>query len=229
MDTPDSKAPLERITMKSILGILLEQFHLERGIGYTVKQFILAPRAAIEEYLYRDRSRMIKPFRFALLMAAIATFLSFQFLPISDEMTEEFRNSDGYAQLPAYIQSFAIGLIVAFNKYFNLFFLSAIPLLTIGTYWVFRQFNFAEHLVINSYIFSIKTIVYCLLIPFIVKFPIASVIQSALYLGYNLYAFLSIFKLPLGKGILKSLLVWGIYQVATAIVILIALLFSLLF
>jgi hypothetical protein len=213
-----SDAP-SRITMRSIFNILLEQFHLEKGIGYTIKRWVLSPRQAAEEYLLEDRKRMIKPFRFVLLTVAIATFLSFQFMPIGEDLVAEMKADPNWAQIPDFLKPFIEQSSIITKKYFNLLFLSSIPFVSLASYWIFKeiQYNYAEHLVINSYLFSIQTIVYIFTIPFMTDHAWIAVSQALIIAGYTLYAYIKIFKQPFFAGLGKSILVWLLSQVMAAI------------
>lgn len=207
----------DRITMKGIFAILLEQFHLERGIGYTIKRLLTRPRAAIEEYLYEDRKRMIQPFRFVLLTAAIATFISYYFLPLGDELLKELQQDPEWERIPAFLKPTIEYTAIITNKYFNLLFMSSIPFVSLASYWVFNKanFNFAEHLVLNCYLFCIQTIFYIFTIPFMQGHAWVAYLQAILVAGYTLFAYLLIFRQKFWMGLWKVLLVWLIAQALT--------------
>lgn len=216
------KKPIERITLKTIQTTLLEQFHLEKGIGYTIKQLLFQPRAAIQEYLYEDRLRMIKPSRFVLLTVAIATFISYQFLPLGDELLKELHNDPQYDQIPELFRPGIDQLAIWMKKYFNLVFMSSLPLTSLASFWVFKEanYNYAEHLVLNSYLFCIQTILYILSTPFITNFEWIAYLQAILTIFYFFYFFTQVFQLSFWNGIGKSVLVGIISQVLLAIILL---------
>lgn len=63
----------ERITLKKLWADILEQLNLERGLGYTIKQFGLRPGRASREYLYCTTGGL---FRFRLQADLQAYFLA---------------------------------------------------------------------------------------------------------------------------------------------------------
>ena len=214
---------LERITLKSFYSTLLEQFHLEKGIGFTIKQFMLHPQKAIDEYFYIDRKRMIRPSRFLLLTVAIATFLSYQFFPLGDKMAEEFAQNPDYQKIPEQYLP-AISYITALvNKYFNLVFMSSLPFVSVGTLLLFpmKGYNFAEHLILNIYLFCIQTIIFIITIPFLESFVTAAYIQIVVITTYTLYFYNKVFGLSWFQSIWRTTLVWIISQFGVSIIILI--------
>lgn len=211
----------ERITLKKIWSDLLEQFNLERGLGYTVKQFLLHPRRGTEEYLYGNRSMYTKPISFLLLTTAVTTFLMVQFvinqnLQLQD--SGDLIKPEDMEKIPRLIQP-GIKLLLQFTKkYFNLFYLSNLPTIVIGSYLVFRNkcnYNLAEILVINIFIFSIQSILYLFNIPFLINEHLVafSAIPIVLMVGHFIFAYQQIFQLTIWKALLYSLLIYLIAQI----------------
>lgn len=67
---------LKRITFKSLMGFVLSILNFEKGILFSIKELILRPRIVIEEYLKKDRKKLVNPIRFLVFSTALATFLS---------------------------------------------------------------------------------------------------------------------------------------------------------
>ena len=55
---------LKRITFASLMGFILSILNFEKGILFSIKELILRPRIVIEEYLKRDRKKLVNPIRF---------------------------------------------------------------------------------------------------------------------------------------------------------------------
>jgi hypothetical protein len=221
---PD-KTKIARISWKSLTEHFLEQLNLERGLGYTVKQLLARPRAAVEEYLFEDRHRMVKPLGFLLLVVAIAAYLSSFLLNFERELGPLLAQDPFFQSLPEDIRKLFIRFFNLSQQYFNLFLMSNIPATTLATYLIFRdkQLNFPEHLVINVYIFSIQTLLILPLIPFMVKVPVLPFMVLILNIGYFYYALTKIFDQAWKAGALKTLVVYMLTQFIQSIVIIVVL------
>ena len=225
----------ERISLRHIVQVILTQFNLERGLGYTVKMLVRRPRAAMQEYLFENRRRMVAPMPLLLLTVGIATFLSYQFLDLETELNLRPDQEAGWEKVPASLRT-ALQFLLSFSRqYFNLFLISALPFLALASFSVFHRqgLYFAEHLVINTYVYSIQTL---LVIPLILLFSwvpsqeilIGGVI-GALSIGYLLYSFIRIFEQNWRLGIVKTLLTYILAQVLYGLGIVVVLLIIALF
>ncbi len=70
----------ERITFKSLFLFVLSVLNFEKGILFTIKELIVRPKAVIEEYLKKDRKKLVNPIRFLVFSTAFATFLTIYFV-----------------------------------------------------------------------------------------------------------------------------------------------------
>lgn len=218
MKVPDHPAQ-ERISLRHIAEVILSQFNLERGLGYTVKMLVRSPRAAMQEYLFENRRRMVAPLPLLLLTVGIATFLSYQFLDLETELKLLPDQEAGWKKIPAGMRT-ALSFLLAFSRqYFNLFLISALPFLALASFLVFKeqQLYFAEHLVINIYIYSIQTMLVIPLILLITSLPGRETAIGAVFgllsLLYLVYAFSVIFEQSWRLGIVKTLLFYLLAQI----------------
>ncbi len=189
--------PPERITIRHLLNELLLLANLEKGLGYTIRQLLLRPRAAVREFLYEDRQRMMKPFPMLVLMVTVATFLSLRLLPLGEPLWQDFKEDGGAGLLSPTVQEGLHLLTVAMQKYFNIIFVLSLPGQAIGSYLLFRKsgYNFAEHLVINTYLFCLQTLLYLLILPLLLwKEAVAGPLLILSMTGYWLYALKRIFQ-----------------------------------
>lgn len=211
-DTP------ERITLKKLWTDILEQLNLERGLGYTIKQFLLRPGKASREYLYENREIYTKPFSFLLLTTAVTTFLMVQFVISQSPGGTNFNlDPDELEKIPELIRPGIAMLIKFTKKYFNLFYLSNLPGVAVASYIILRKkcdYNLAELIVINTFIFSIQSILYLLNIPFFAseKATALASIPTLLLAGYFVFAFKQVFQLSFWQAVWYSLLVYVIAQ-----------------
>lgn len=224
----------ERITLKKLWLELLEQLNLERGLGYTVKQFLLHPGQAVQQYLYKDRQVFTKPFSFLLLTTAVTTFLMLKFV-IAGQNNFELAGSAEWDKIPDLLKPGVELVTIGIQKYFNLVYLISLPLVALSSYWVFRKkydFNLAEYLVISTYIFSIQSILYLINIPFFAlkSTSVLAVIPSLLLILYFVLAYKQIFELKFWWAVLYSLMIYTIVQgmnlVLFALVVLVGMLFA---
>lgn len=163
---PPERPSIDRITLRSILGRVLEELHLARGFGYTVRLLIVRPREAVSEYLFKDRSRLVRPTTLLLLTVGVATFLSLEFLIGEDSLTE----LEGLEDLPPRVSATLTLMFQGAIGFFNLTYMSTLIPMAAATYFVFRRwgFNFAEHIVLNAYLFGIQTLGFILVLPLLV-------------------------------------------------------------
>ncbi len=222
---PPKTSPLPRISFRNILENILEQLNLERGIGYTIKKLIIDPYGAVREFLFYDRRRMMKPIPLMLLTVAIATFATLQWLPESSDLSGAIAEDPNLRILPPKLRELTLVLSEFTRQYFNIAFMSSLPFTSLATFIVFREqgLNFAEHLVINIYLFSIQNLIVILLLP-----PIAiwRLDWLALFMGiaimaYFVYSYTRVFEQKWLRGFFNTLLVFLIYQFFYGLTILI--------
>ncbi|NUO01712.1 MAG: DUF3667 domain-containing protein [Saprospiraceae bacterium] len=235
METPPSPP---RITMRSIFEGILDIFNLEHGLIYTSIALTLKPGIAIRTYLYEDRTRLVKPFRFLLLTIALATFATIQYFKYSlageeisagffdglQQGTESAAANPGASQLRT--EALAKQITDITKNYINLFLLAGVPIVSLATSWVFRRkMNYAEHLVLNSYITGYMTMGYLVLMPllFFLNFVTFTQLYSLFLLIYSSWAYSQAFREKIGVGIAKSLLATLIYLVLYYVVIIVLL------
>lgn len=208
MKVPD-QTTVNRITLRGIGAEILAQFNLEKGLGYTIRELLVAPDRLIATYLFEDRSRIMRPLPLLLLVVTVTTLTTLWHFPMETEINDSIRNSD----LPSTIIP-AIEQFVYFSRqYYNLLLMSSLPAIAFGSFLLFGalKLHYAEHLVINTYIFSIQTILTLPFVPFVTLAPWLGVVMAGLSAGYFLYAYREIFQRKWGEIILKTV---GIFLIA---------------
>jgi len=208
--------------MRSIFEGILDTFNLERGLIYTSIALTIKPGTAIRTYLYEDRTKLVKPFRFLVLTIAVATFATLQYFKHSS-VGEAFAlgfseglGKEAGGDMELRVAAFAKQWSDIAQNYFNLFLLAGVPVVALATRWVFRRkMNYAEHLVVNSYITGYMTLVYLLMMPllFFMNFVALSKLYMVFLLVYSAWSYTRIFGEKLWAGIGKSLLAMFIYIV----------------
>ena len=95
-----------------------------------------------------------------------------------------------------------------FKQYFNLFIILAIPFMALASFWFFKKsgFNYAEHIVFNSYVLSYQNLLYLLLAPLIYLVSMQfNWLYFALSYCFFAYACTRFFETKPGAGIAKSI------------------------
>ena len=212
MERPEKE--LERFTLQKIIKDILYVLNLEQGMGYTLKRLFVEPGAAINEYLFEDRTRLTRPFQLVVLLVAIATFLTLLVLPELDELQEELRQTPGWENFSPAVQESMEWFTKNMKQYFNVFFLASIPFISLATFLIFRKpkFYFAEHLIINTYLSCPQTLFFILYTPFLKASNFFAIFQIVPVVLYTLYAYRQVFKESLGNVIWKSAFCFLLYQ-----------------
>lgn len=167
----------ERVSMKMIWQSLLQEFNLEKGILHTIVDLALRPGQAIKEYLYEDRSKLVPPFRFLLIFVTLATIITLSFLTQEDLINTFEQGVEASGGTPnldeldsekkEFIDIYINNVAIANLKFFNIYLMLSVPLAALATLMVYgrKTYNFAEHLVVNAYVYGNTTVFYILLSP----------------------------------------------------------------
>jgi len=218
MTTDGKKTPPPRITLQHIFTQVLESFNFEHGLLYTIKALALHPGTAIRNYLFSDRQRLAKPFGFLLLTTAIFVFITFQFIDQTTTSLQIPLEHPFIQQMEQTLENLSNTIL----EYINAVMVLTIPITSLATYWIFSKpkFYYAEHLVINGYIYGFSNLLMLALLPLI------SINESLSTLGFitNIYAgyvYIKVFEERLGFGILKTIAALLLSQFLTLIILLI--------
>ncbi|MEL7123507.1 MAG: hypothetical protein AAFO07_28940, partial [Bacteroidota bacterium] len=146
----------------------------------------------------------------------ISAIITIQFLMTTDMMSDMMQSQmDDLASMEEgpfkeYFEYFFHNNMAINSKYFNILLLFSVPLSAAATTIVYklRRYNYAEHLVINGYIYATSTAIYILAIPFtfFADLQNLALIISLMALPYSMFAFYQVFDDKKWKGIWKSFL-----------------------
>lgn len=211
-----SQSP-ERITMRTIWHGVLDIFNLERGLIQTTLTLTRRPGQAIRAYLLEDRERLMPPFRYLIFMVALGTFVTVQYFNSNPSWMNDFNSefkqgyksaAEGASKNDLVLKNYMEKTTYLFNNYFNLFILITIPVAALVTMWFFRRrFNYAEHLVVNSYITGYLTVVYVVLSPilFFSDFAVLSGIYTLITFVYSVLVYKQVYQSPGVRGVFASI------------------------
>jgi hypothetical protein len=76
---------LKRIDYQFIKNEILGALNFERGIFYTIRELMLRPGKSVKEFLHHDRTKLVKPVFFLMVMSFTYAFIE-NFLPFKEEM-----------------------------------------------------------------------------------------------------------------------------------------------
>jgi hypothetical protein len=141
-------AATRRITTREILtDTLFSVVKVNRGFLFTAKELSLRPGAAIRRYLAGQRVAYYAPHKYLFFIGAVTSFLTSRYHSFSSEYTSvDAFGGDTHSFLRAF---FAYA-----DTYATLINIVTIPVFALFSFLLFRRsgYNYAEHLVLNTYI-----------------------------------------------------------------------------
>lgn len=191
-----------RLTIKLLINDVMSTiFNLERGVIFTMLTMIKSPADVINAFVNGNRYRYMNPFRLMILAATLAV--------ISESITGTI-DTVGHLQIQGSNDESTKVIGDFLKNNINLIVLATVPLLSIGSFIVFRKpkWNFAEHLSINAYAYSVAAIVGSLysflLIPFDGETRILLEGVSQIFTFFVAYVYIKTW----GYGTLKGILLF---------------------
>lgn len=186
------KRTVKRITVKQSLADFLDAFNVERGLIYTVKLLFKKPGSLIRFYLTEGRFKIVNAFRLLIISTALSLIL----LSFTDSFQLFYDVNGNSEERTAEMEQFMNRL---FTDWFNLILWLSIPVYALSSFLIFKKyerFNYAEHMVIHSFIISISNILVIVFLPFgyFIGYEIAFAIAFLAGLVYYFYLFWDLFK-----------------------------------
>ena len=186
------KRTVKRITVRQSVEDFLDAFNVERGLVFTVKMLFRNPGMLIRYYLSEGRFKVVNAFRLLI----ISTALSLVMMNLTDSFELLF-NVTG--NTPEETDKMSELILYLFTDWYNLLVWISIPVFALFSYRLFRRyekFNYAEHLVIQSFIISAANIIVVAIVPigFIITHKIAFLISFVLGLLFFFYLFYSLYR-----------------------------------
>ena len=186
------KRTVKRITVKQSLTDFLDAFNVERGLVYTLKLLFRRPGSLIRYYLTDGRYKIVNAFRLLI----ISTALSLVLLSFTDSFQLFYNVKGNSSQETAEMEQFMNAL---FTDWYNLMLWLSIPAYAFSSFLLlrkFERFNYAEHLVIQSFMVSVSNILIIVFLPFgfLIGFEIAFAIAFLVGVIYYFYMFWDLFK-----------------------------------
>ena len=230
-----AKIVVDRITFKALLlDVFINVFGFDSRFFTTLRTVARQPHVVINDVLSGVRKRYMNPFAFLAVGAAISllvfNYFDEEFRLVNSEVNweqiqenkrlanmdissmegltqKEIKRLETQKQGAQFQLKFLDGYMNFMLQYYNIFsfvFLLIYAALSKWTYW--KPHNFGEHIVINAYIFGFT--IYLSLILFFLAITIHPSIYTYsvfIYIVFYMFAFGKLYKLSIGKNILKLL------------------------
>lgn len=170
----------QRLTLKESINWALNSiFNLDRGFLYTSLAVLRKPGTVIKDMLNGITIRYSHPFRFIFIWASLAAIFGVAAGTYSDTsiaVNEAMGVNEEQLKNTKKIQE-------TIGSYMSFIIMAMIPFYSLGSYWLFKskRFNYAEHLVINSYAFGSSTM---LGIPFMIAYLFFPQLSFLNYSGF---------------------------------------------
>ena len=183
---------VKRITVKQSFTDFLDAFNVERGLIYTVKLLFAKPGNLIRFYLTEGRYKIVNAFRLLIISTALSLIL----LSFTDSF-QLFYSVNGDSNVEtAEMQQFMNTL---FTDWYNLIIWLSIPAYAFCSFLLlkkYERFNYAEHMVIQSFFISVSNISVIIFLPFgyLIGFEIAFAISFLVAFAFFFYMFWDLFK-----------------------------------
>lgn len=146
---------IRRLSLKRTFQSMLDAFNLDRGVIFTLRRLFIDPGNAIVAFLGTGRYHYIPPFRILIVTTAIVLYL-ISFSESAADFERGFAEGGSGSETSLQVQE----VLNRLSNYTNLILWTFIPFFALLTYVVNykRRFNFAEHLVFHTYLFSLANI-----------------------------------------------------------------------
>jgi len=137
-----------RLKLKDVFANSLDLlFNVDKGIIFTTKELTIRPGTVVSEYLDGKRIKYFSPFKFLIVFVAINTFLS---LKITEYGTK--------ARIIDISETNSNTLTLLLNDYWDLLSLLMVPIYATLSTLLFKEYNYTEHLVLNSYVIGYQNL-----------------------------------------------------------------------
>lgn len=198
------KAGDAKYTLKGMLyDLFFSTFHIEKkGLPFTIRELTLRPGQAIQRVINGQRMYLYPAFKYLVLMGAIVIIFSLRYNFFHNEITQVSENKT----LPMWLQ-----LDMEHEVFFEDFFkfaedeatllnIMAVPVFALFSWLLLsgKRYNFAENLILNTFITAQQLLLLLLLVPFFEFLPQYRQVMIAIYTAaimvYNGWVFIQFFS-----------------------------------
>lgn len=209
----------ERNTLKHFFELIFDFFNIERGLSYTIKLLFTNPGQLINEYLTGRTKDFYNPLKYLFIIVGLSTIFVI-WSDIFDTNLENTKKLLGSGNEENNFQSLVDSYV---KEYLNLITILILPFYSLISKWIFKKHKqyYAEHLIINSYLFAQYTLMQTIIlfivyfIPGLIKF--LDLFGLAVFVSYYTYALRSIYKIKFLKSFVASI---GIFVISALLFLL---------
>ncbi len=142
------KSEVQKITFRSILNDAFSTVtNMDKGLLFNVKSLLLNPEEIVNDYILGKRKHIFNPISF--LIITISIYLIVDSLIVVPGQKQEIDSQ-------IYSVGYEAGKFIKNN--FKYFWILSIIWLSFSTRIIFRQYNYAEHLAVNSFVIGQATL-----------------------------------------------------------------------
>ena len=193
-NTCGQKATDLKYTLKGMLyDVFFSTFHIEKkGLPFTIRELTLNPGTAVKKVLSGQRLYLYPAFKYLVLMGALVIIFSLRYNFFHNEITQVSEHNT----LPTWLD-LNMDHEVFFENFFKfaedeatLLNIMAVPVFALFSWLLLShgRYNFAENLILNTFITAQQLFFLILLVPFFEFIPqYRQVIIGAYTLGIMIY------------------------------------------
>lgn len=199
-----------RITTREILtDAIFSVVKVNRGFLFTARELTLRPGKAIRQFLAGQRVTYYAPHKYLFFIGAVTSFLTSRYHSFSQE----------YGAVNAFggdTHSFFKAFFAYADAYATLINIVTIPVFALFSWLLFRRsgYNYAEHLVLNTYITSQQLLLFIgwLLITRVIPSPDEGLVglYVAITLLYNLWVYVQFCGAHTRGSLLRAVAAMGL-------------------
>jgi hypothetical protein len=193
-----------RLEVKELLtDTFFSVVNVNQGFVFTVKSLLVRPGKAIREYIQGHRIVYYPPYKYLLLIGAVAAFFSTRYNFFSAQPASGILGKDADALLNSFW--------LYADTYTTLINIVTIPVFALFS-WLFRSksYNYAENIVLNTYITSQQLLLFVCLVPLFEIYAMSPDYLLNFYIVvtmvYNVWVYMQFFELRRWTGMLCATL-----------------------
>lgn len=221
-----AKVITERLTIKNILhNVSVQFFNYDNKILKTFIHLFTKPEVVIVGYIDGVRKRYINLLQYLAISLTITGLQFFILNTFFDNPFDFNANSFGIGSNvpnPKSVNSYMGTISEMMNNYYSLIYIFSIPFSAVGSWMTYKiynkKYNFAEHIVINTFYASQLLIGLAIFAIFFALFGVSYMDFSFLSLPVTFIYFWYVFKRVYNMPILDSIVFMMLYIVAYAII-----------